>query len=289
MNRCVGLARRIIVRNAHYGEFRYCTDNAAILCKKNQAVKSISLWINLRAYSVTAKASLTAGGAKITTPFFSANVPQYAQLSTRRRVRNGETRKNHDDSSKKSQSSEDIDDLTALWKDKSMSLTAKCKVLFQQYGLVLVTVYLSTVAFWMSLFYLIVSWGFDIVPFLESYGVFDFLEKIGLPASEKLKSPGASNLLSAYLLYELAKPIRLPMIFFGTAYAVRLLRRFKYLKPPPKADATVRELVSTRRKIARHQFESTTSKYHDRYKASQLKLRNRWRRNGQSNGKSKNR
>lgn len=236
-----------------------------------------------------ASPSPTAGCTRISTPFSLTKLPLSAQFSTRRRVKNGETRTNHDDSSKKAQSNEDIDDLTALWKDKSLTLTAKVKVLFRQYGAVLVVVYLMTVAFWMTLFYLIVSWGFDVVSFLETHGVFDFLERIGLPASEKLKSPGASNLLSAYLLYELAKPIRLPVIFFATGYAVRLLRRLKYLKPSPKADATVRELVSTRRKIVRHQFKTTTSKYRDRYKASQLKLRNRLRRNGQSNGKSRSR
>lgn len=289
MNRCMRITGRIISRNTNYGEFQNLTASSTIILRKNHVLKSVSLGFHFRRFSVDAKVSLTSGCSRVVTPFHLSNIPQLAHFSTRRRVKNGDTRTNHDDSSKKSHSSEDIDDLTALWKDKSLSLTAKCKVLFQQYGVVLVVVYLMTVVFWMSLFYLIVSWGFDVTSFLEAHGVFDFLERIGLPASEKLKSPGASNLLSAYLLYELAKPIRLPVIFFSTVYAVRFLRRFKYLKPPPKADATVRELVSTRRKIARHQLKTTTTKYRDRYNASQLKLRNRLRRNGHSNGKSKNR
>lgn len=45
------------------------------------------------------------------------------------------------------------------------------------------------------------------MPVMEKYGVFDFLEKIGLPASDKLKSPGASNILAAYLLYEVKMPV----------------------------------------------------------------------------------
>nr|XP_039269781.1 uncharacterized protein C18orf19 homolog A-like [Styela clava] len=155
---------------------------------------------------------------------------------------------------------DNIDDLKALLQDKSMGFTAKFKVLFRQYGVVLIVVHSITAVFWMGLFYFAVSRGFDIVPFLEKYGVFDFLNKIGLPASDKLKSPGASNLLAAYLLYEVAKPVRYPVTIISTIYAVRILRRLGHFKRPPKTDATMRELVQTQGKIIQHQLRHHTSR-----------------------------
>lgn len=195
---------------------------------------------------------------EVTTNFFNNSLQRYYRSSFRR------ARSKEKKDIEQKDSKDNIDDLKALLQDKSMGFTTKFKVLFQQYGVVLVVVHCITAAFWMGLFYFAVSRGFDIVPFLEKYGVFDFLEKIGLPASEKLKSPGASNLLAAYLLYEVAKPVRYPVTIVGTIYAVRLLRRLGHFKRPPKTEATMRELVQTQGKIFRHQFRHHTSRLQQR-------------------------
>lgn len=56
-----------------------------------------------------------------------------------------------------SKEDESIDDLKSIMESKSMSLTSKFKILFQQYGVVLVVVHSITAAFWMGLFYYAVS------------------------------------------------------------------------------------------------------------------------------------
>lgn len=196
--------------------------------------------------------------------------------------------KNAQDSQSGMNESENIDDLKSLLQNRSLSLTAKLKVLFQQYGVVLVAVHAITAAFWFGLLYYAVSRGFDIVPFMERHGVFDFLERIGLPASEKLKSPGASNALAAYLLYEVAKPIRYPVTIIGTIYTVRFLRKLKYFRRPPKTDATVREIVHTQRKIVQHHVKSTASKYRNRYGLQRLRQNAKKKHNsGHRNGTRK--
>ena len=45
------------------------------------------------------------------------------------------------------------DDLKAILKDKSLSLTAKFKIIFRQYGLVMIAVHLMTSAVWVCIFY----------------------------------------------------------------------------------------------------------------------------------------
>uniref|UniRef100_H2YRU6 DUF1279 domain-containing protein n=1 Tax=Ciona savignyi TaxID=51511 RepID=H2YRU6_CIOSA len=171
----------------------------------------------------------------------------------------------------------DADDLQAILKDKSLGITAKFKILLRQYGLVMVSVHAVTSVFWAGAFYFAVSRGFDILPFLENIGLFEFLERWGFSYTEKIKNSGASNYLMAYLIYELAKPIRYPVTLFGTVYVVRYLRRMGYFKPPPKS-ATVGQLVQTQGKIIQHRLNKTTTSYKDRYK--KYRSNGRLKRNG---------
>ena len=52
---------------------------------------------------------------------------------------------------------ESIDDLRSLLKDKSLGLTQKFKIVFQQYGVVAVCVHLVNTAFWVSIIYTALS------------------------------------------------------------------------------------------------------------------------------------
>ena len=54
-------------------------------------------------------------------------------------------------------SSENDDDLRAILKDKSLGLTQKFKIVFRQYGVVMIIVHLLTAAVWVAIFYYIVS------------------------------------------------------------------------------------------------------------------------------------
>ncbi|CAK8696699.1 unnamed protein product [Clavelina lepadiformis] len=168
-------------------------------------------------------------------------------------------------SSPKPSSEETEDDLQKILKDKSLGMATKLKLLFRQYGIMMIGVHLTTSAVWVAIFYLAVSRGIDILPFLENMGLFDFLERMGFSYMDKLKSSGASNFLMTYLLYELAKPIRYPVTLFGTIYAVRYLRKIGYFKPPPQS-ASMTQLVETQGKLLRSRFRKTTVKYRDRYK-----------------------
>ncbi|XP_078494786.1 uncharacterized protein LOC144742397 [Ciona intestinalis] len=172
------------------------------------------------------------------------------------------------------------DDLQAILKDKSLGITAKFKILLRQYGVVMVSVHLVTSVFWAGAFYFAVSRGLDVIPFLENIGLFEFLERWGFSYTEKIKNSGASTYLMAYLLYELAKPVRYPVTLFGTMYAVRYLRRIGFLKPPPKS-ATVGQLVETQSKIMKHRIDRTTNRYRDRY----TKYRNSKRVNDKRSGR----
>jgi len=57
-------------------------------------------------------------------------------------------------SSPRKKDNEEMDDLQAILKDRSMGLTAKFKLLFKQYGVVMIAVHLVTAAFWVTLFYI---------------------------------------------------------------------------------------------------------------------------------------
>ena len=48
---------------------------------------------------------------------------------------------------------EEEDDLRTILKDKSLSITEKFKIIFKQYGLVMVAVHLFTSAIWVFIFY----------------------------------------------------------------------------------------------------------------------------------------
>nr|CAB3244430.1 uncharacterized protein C18orf19 homolog A [Phallusia mammillata] len=172
--------------------------------------------------------------------------------------------RNHEKSIK-TENNEDTDDLQAILKNRSLGITAKFKVLFRQYGVVMAGVHVVTSACWVALIYFSLQRGIDIIPFMESIGVFDFLDKIGLSYAEKLKSSSASVWLMTYLVYELGKPIRYPVTLAGTVYAVRHLRKIGYFKPPPKS-ATVGQLVETQSKILQQRIHDTGVKYSEQYR-----------------------
>lgn len=52
---------------------------------------------------------------------------------------------------------ESIDDLRSILKDRSLGLTQKFKIVFQQYGVVAVCVHLVNTAFWVSIIYTALS------------------------------------------------------------------------------------------------------------------------------------
>lgn len=111
------------------------------------------------------------------------------------------------------------------------------------------------------------------------------MERVGFPLSDKLKSPGASNALAAYLLYELAKPIRYPVTVVGTIYAVRLLRRLGHLKPPPRTE-TVSNIVQAQGKMVHQRLKTHASKYRDRYGVSRHSSKH-GKLNGHKSGRGK--
>lgn len=190
-------------------------------------------------------------------------------------------------SSIKCTSENNQDDLQRILKDKTLGLTAKFKILFRQYGIVLMSVYISTTICWVAVFYYAVK-NFDVMNYLENIGVFKFLEKIGFSYAEKLKESNASDWLMTYLLYEIAKPIRYVVTLFGTVYSVRYLRKMGYFKPPPKA-ATVGELVQRQSKIIQHRFRNTTTKYRQKYGNRNRKNPRNKRKNSNDNQNSNKR
>jgi len=170
--------------------------------------------------------------------------------------------------SNKNEPSEDheIDDLKKIFKDKSIGVTEKFKILFKQYGTVLVFVYVSTTLLWLVTIYSLLVKGVDVIPMFEKFGIFTFLEAIGFTyAAEALKNPDASCFMVTYLIYEILKPVRTVVTLFGTVYAVRYLRAAGYLKPLPKS-ATVKDLVKAQSEIIHRQVIRTSEEYRKHYK-----------------------
>ena len=57
----------------------------------------------------------------------------------------------------KKESDNEIEALKLMFKDKSIGYVQKFKILFQQYGSVLIGVYVSTTAMWLSSIYYLLS------------------------------------------------------------------------------------------------------------------------------------
>lgn len=160
---------------------------------------------------------------------------------------------------------EEIDDLKLMLRDKSLGIGQKIKILLQQYGMVLGAVWLTTSVLWFSSIYFMVSRGLDVTPFLDSWGVFDLLNKCGFTHAETLKTSGASYWMASYIIYEILKPVRMVMLLFGTVFVVRYLRKAGILRPVPKS-ATMGDLVKTQSKLAYRQVIRSTDEYRRHYR-----------------------
>ena len=115
--------------------------SAACICNTNSnPLNNVFLYQSVNLPPIVIRKSLF--------PVFSPSPTFFNQLHS-----GGRTRKKLRSFSSTPQNNDDDDDLRAILKDKSLSLTAKFKIIFRQYGVVMVAVYLVTSAMWIAIFY----------------------------------------------------------------------------------------------------------------------------------------
>lgn len=105
------------------------------------------------------------------------------------------------------------------------SLMQRFRLMYKQYGVVLVGVHCFTASIWAGVFYYAAVSGVDVVPILRWMG-----------ASETIISPflipNVGNIAVTYLMYKLATPLRYTVTIAGTQQAVKYLRKYGYFKTP---------------------------------------------------------
>ncbi|XP_043682084.1 protein FAM210A isoform X2 [Vespula pensylvanica] len=127
--------------------------------------------------------------------------------------------------------------------DKKLSIFKRMKQLTKDYWYILVPVHIATSMVWVTIFYVAVKNGVDIVTMMEHLNLSEKYLNI-------LRSSGAGNWAIIYALYKIFTPARYAVTIGGTTMSIRYLNRLGYLKASSfkkaatnSADETLRRTV----------------------------------------------
>lgn len=114
-------------------------------------------------------------------------------------------------------------DCDVLLPSEKLSLFQKMKQLTKDYWHILIPVHLVTSMCWVTVFYMLIKNGVDVVGILEKMNLSErYLEM--------LRNSGAGNWALTYALYKLCTPARYAVTIGGTTMSIRYLSRLGYLK-----------------------------------------------------------
>jgi len=99
-------------------------------------------------------------------------------------------------------------------KNEKVGMVKKFKQLLKDYGWTLIPVHFVTSCGWFGLCYFICLSGVDVVPFLQTL-------RISQEYIDTLSDSPYTHLALAYLLYEIAKPVRYPFTIGVTTWLVK--------------------------------------------------------------------
>ncbi|XP_067930360.1 uncharacterized protein C18orf19 homolog A-like [Watersipora subatra] len=139
--------------------------------------------------------------------------------------------------------------------EKGLTVFQRFTQVYKEYGKTLIAVHCVTSLLWYGGFYLVAQSGIDLLPFLVKMG-----------ASEAIQSKysAAGDYVVAYILYEIAKPVRYISTLALTRQAVVYMRRMGYL-PPIKPENKLRNLAKDGRDNLKDKYQEQKDDMKERY------------------------